>query len=122
MRSKIEEILGWNGRMVGGSKSMYRNAHPNNAPIFNANVVAENPDGSYEKVWYGDLDLTVDFVKLKGAAEALGVKLYVLWEMDARFENESEPKIERFVVNSDGEFSEESANYYELDGDSVVSK
>jgi hypothetical protein len=73
------------GRMVSGSKSAYRDKHPENEVYFNANVF--NSKG--EKIWYGDLDLTIESEKLDIIAESLGEKLFVLREMDGRFENES---------------------------------
>ena len=45
--------LGPRGRMISGSKTGYRDRHPDHLPVFNANVCF----GS-SKVWHGDLDLT----------------------------------------------------------------
>ena len=73
------------GRMIFGSKSGYWERHPDNLVVFNANVVTKRGG----KVWYGDLDVTREFEKLKDVADALGEDLYVLREMDARFENEN---------------------------------
>lgn len=73
------------GRMISGSKSLYREKYPDHKVCFNANVVAK----SYGKVWYGDLDLTVDREKLQEVANELHDTLYVLYEMDGRFENEN---------------------------------
>ena len=74
-------------RMISGSKSLYRQRYPDHKVCFNANVVAE----SYGKVWYGDLDLTLDREKLQEVANELNDTLYVLYEMDGRFENENKP-------------------------------
>lgn len=73
------------GRMVSRSKSAYREKYPENEVYFNANVFSS----SGEKIWYGDLDITLDAEKLERIAERLGEKLFVLREMDGRFENES---------------------------------
>lgn len=73
------------GRMVSRSKSAYREKHPENEVYFNANVF----NSSGEKIWYGDLDLTLEAESLERIAESLGEKLFVLREMDGRFENES---------------------------------
>jgi len=73
-----------NGRMVGGSKSGYFNQHPDNVVVFNANIIIKKAG----KVWYGDLDITLDFDKLKEIADELKEDLYVLREMDARFDND----------------------------------
>ncbi len=75
------------GRMISGSKSLYRKVNPGNFTVFNANVLTEE-DG---KIWFGDLDLTEDDEILKKIAEKIGKKLYVLREMDCRFENENKP-------------------------------
>lgn len=74
------------GRMISGSKSLYRQTYPKHNVCFNANVVAK----SYGKVWYGDLDLTLDREKLQEVANVLNDTLYVLYEMDGRFENENQ--------------------------------
>lgn len=72
------------GRLVGWSKTQYRRENPDNEVYFNANIF--NNDG--QKVWYGDLDLTVDGYKLQEIADKIGT-LYVLWEHDGRFYNEA---------------------------------
>jgi hypothetical protein len=73
-----------NGRMIGGSKSGYRNMHPDDLIIFNANVLMPG----YGKVWYGDLNLTEDYLVLKEIAQNLNTELYVLRESHARFGEE----------------------------------
>lgn len=89
----ITTILGNHGRMISGSKSSYYQRHPDNLIVFNANVCTDNG-----KVWYGDLDVTLDSDKLQQAAEVLNCRLYVLYEMDARFDNEDRPRLEKAVV------------------------
>jgi hypothetical protein len=74
-------------RMIGGSKSFYRKEHPDDLIVFNANVLMPN----YGKVWYGDLNLTQDYIILKSIADTLDTTLYVLWEMDGRFGLETKP-------------------------------
>ena len=74
------------GRMISGSKSSYMQLYPKHVVVFNANIVTK----SRGKVWFGDLDLTLDEAKLKIVASALKEPLYVLREMDARFENEDQ--------------------------------
>jgi hypothetical protein len=73
------------GRMISGSKSGYRDRYPNNKVVFNANIVTK----SKGKVWHGDLDITLDYDKLQAVANILKEDLYILYEMDARFENEN---------------------------------
>jgi hypothetical protein len=75
------------GRMIGGSKSGYRNMHPDNEVVFNANIVIE----SGGKIWHGDLDITLDRLKLQNVADAIGEDLYILGEHDARWGNEDKP-------------------------------
>ena len=81
-----------NGRMIGGSKSVYRNMHPDDLIIFNANVLMPG----YGKVWYGDLNLTEDYLVLREIAQNLNTDLYVLWESDGRFGLEMKPLNELF--------------------------
>ena len=81
-----------NGRMIGGSKSGYRNMHPDDLIIFNANILMPG----YGKVWYGDLNLTEDYLVLKEIAQNLNTELYVLRESHARFGEEDKPIDELF--------------------------
>ena len=74
----------YDARMIGGAKWEYHKKYPEDLIVFNANVLMPN----YGKVWYGDLNLTVDYVILKSIAKSLDTTLYVLWEMDARFGKE----------------------------------
>jgi hypothetical protein len=73
------------GRMISGSKSYYRDSYPDHTVVFNGNIVTKKRG----KIWYGDLDVTLDFDNLKGVADELGEDLYILREMDARFDNEN---------------------------------
>ena len=90
----------YNGRMIGGSKSGYRNMHPDDLIIFNANVLMPG----YGKVWYGDLNLTEDYLVLKDIAQNLNTELYVLRESDGRFGEEDkslDELIKKSVWNTD---------------------
>jgi len=98
----ISKTLGSNGRMISGSKSGYHNRYPNHVAIFNANIIAKMPDGSIEKLWYGDVDITLDENAIKSAALDGECELYVLREMDARFEFEDNPQITKYVYMTDG--------------------
>lgn len=80
-----EKILGFMGRMVGGSKSIYSYDNPKNVIVFNANIATEK-DG---KIWHGDLDLTLDHEKLLSLNKKIG-KFYVFYESDLRFGKEHE--------------------------------
>lgn len=92
---KAVEILGMPGRMVSASKSGYSTAHPDNIVVFNSNVCTESG-----KIWYGDIDVTLDEAKLKELAEAIGERIYVIYEMDGRFENEAKPKLDDAIWKS----------------------
>ena len=74
-------------RIITGSKSVYKSSKPKDLIIFNANVFMKDMG----KVWYGDLNLTEEYMVLKSIAESLDTTLYVLWEMDGRFGKEKKP-------------------------------
>ena len=90
---KASSVLGMAGAMITESKSGYRERNPENLAIFNANVCTKD-----EKIWWGDLDVTKSQNLLEDLAYILNEDIYVLYEMDARFENEEAPKIEKFAV------------------------
>jgi hypothetical protein len=73
------------GRLISISKSGYREKYPDHDVYFNANVFVLGEG----KVWYGDLDINLDREILTEIASECGVTLYVLSEMDGRFENEN---------------------------------
>ena len=73
-------------RILSFSKSNYRNEHPNDLILFNANVLTTK-----EKVWYGDINLSQEENKLQDVAKMLCEDLYVLSESDCRFETENLP-------------------------------
>ena len=95
----IAAHLGAPGRMVGLSKSAYRAANPRNLAVFNANVCF--PGG---KVWWGDVDLTIEEHSLEALAAHTEETVYVLYESDGRFQREADPTLERAVysVTPDG--------------------
>ena len=100
IQQHFEAYKFYDGRMVGGSKTGYRNMHPDDLIIFNANVLMPG----YGKVWYGDLNLTEDYLVLKDIAKSLNTTLYVLWESDGRFGDENKPfdeLIKKAVWNTD---------------------
>lgn len=74
------------GRIITSSKSWYLTRFPNNLVVFNGNIITD--DG---KTWWGDLDLTLEGDKLQNVANITKQTLYVLREMDCRFENENLP-------------------------------
>lgn len=91
------------GRMISGSKSGYMQRHPSNIVVFNANICTSESG----KIWHGDIDITKDMEKLRQLSIALGQDVYILREMDARFENEKSPKLKQAVAvfHPNGEFT-----------------
>lgn len=78
-----------------GSKSGYRQRHPDHEFYPNANVFSLR----LGKIWWGDLDLNVHGRALQKIARIMGERLYVLREMDGRFENMTRPATEaRYVA------------------------
>ena len=77
----------YDARMIGGSKWEYTDKHRGDLIVFNANVLMPG----YGKVWYGDLNLTEDYLVLREIAECLDTTLHVLWEMSGRFGEENRP-------------------------------
>ena len=75
------------GRLISGSKSFYRSQFPDNEVYFNANIFVLGEG----KIWYGDIDVTMDIQILKEIASSIGKDLFILSEMDGRFENEDIP-------------------------------
>ncbi|SRR6266702_6065235 len=76
-QKKLGDMFRWSGRMLSASKT----APKGHICVWNANIVTENKD----KVWFGDLDLTDDAEALQWYADDLGLTIYVMYEMDARF-------------------------------------
>jgi len=93
VKDTVRLILGHHGRMIAGSKSTYRKNFPKNLVLFNANVIVEGAG----KVWHGDLDITRDEALLVRLAELTDREVYVLQEMDGRFDNEGSPKINKAI-------------------------
>jgi len=90
---KANSIIGQPGAIISNSKSGYRERHPENLSIFNANICTKN-----EKIWWGDLDVTLSQALIADLAFILNEDLYVLYEMDGRFENEGKPKVDKYAV------------------------
>jgi hypothetical protein len=90
----LAATLGPPGRMITPSKSAYRDSHPDHLVVFNANICLTGA-----KVWHGDLDLTADEPALLDLAARTGAIADVLYEHDARFRSETNPRIERAVYS-----------------------
>ncbi len=84
----VEELLGSMGRMLSGSKSAYRARYPDHEVAFNANLFTPLQG----KLWFGDIDLTLDGSALQRVADRIGEDLFVLSEMDGRFDQEAAPR------------------------------
>jgi hypothetical protein len=117
----VYKLFEANGPSFGrcfGSKSGYRQAHPKHLVVFNANVVRETRAGllrrkRYEKIWYGDLDITRDEQTLQKLATELKCKLYVLREHDARFDTEKNPNMKAALYWTDGrKHGAQSGSYF----------
>lgn len=91
-----KEALGMPGRMISYSKGQYNHDHPRNLTVFNGNVCTKN-----EKIWWGDLDITEDEENFNELSKKLGETIYILYECDARFDNEEKPLLEKAVAKFD---------------------
>jgi hypothetical protein len=115
LKSLIREKVGYDGNMIAGSKSGYRNAYPNNFALFNANIcILEKKlfKSNGVKVWWGDIDITKSRNALREIALELDVDIYVLSEMDGRFENDKSPIMKNFVYRANGNGTEELGEFY----------
>lgn len=85
----------FNERMMCSSKTMYITRFPEHEVVFNANVFNDT-----QKIWWGDLDLTLDSERLQKISQELGMNLHVLRECDGKLDNEellSETIVEKSV-------------------------
>jgi hypothetical protein len=78
------------GRMISGNKR----GPDGHICVFNANVCTRGRG----KIWFGDIDLTVDAEDLKALAAEQNDTVYVLREHDARFVTESNPRFDWAVA------------------------
>jgi hypothetical protein len=90
----IAACLGPPGRLVGMSKTGYREQHPDHLAVFNTNVCF-----AAGKVWWGDVDLTLDESKLVRLAAQTDETVYLLYERDGRFANEEAPLLAQAVYS-----------------------
>lgn len=84
MESIFEKEKLHQGRLISYSKSGYMNKFPENEVYFNANIFVLGEG----KIWYGDIDVTKEKEQLERIAKEIGNDLYIIREMDGRFENE----------------------------------
>jgi hypothetical protein len=122
--STVEKILGIQGRMISGSKSGYRRYYPDNLVVFNSYMVVVTKTGA-SKVWFGDVDITLDREKLKQVAKELDATVFIIYEMDGRFENENSPVLSRYVYSVDRDgmetLGDSTSVYFEI-GDEIKSR
>jgi hypothetical protein len=117
----IKENLGYCGQMLSGSKQPIRTAGRSHLMVWNGNLVVEG----FGKVWYGDIDVTRDEKKIKKIALGFKSTVYVLREMDARFETENNPQIKNAVYITDGltsSLGESVIKYYQRFNDKIYMK
>ena len=62
--------------MLCQSKLGYRKIYPANVPVFNSNLAIETDAGPL-KVWYGDVDLTVDLKKLTEVSKKYETDIFI---------------------------------------------
>lgn len=96
MYNIVEKTMGWPGQYLAGSKGDYERQFRDHVVVFNANLVAVGD--SADKIWYGDVDLYIDSDKLQTLANELKKDIYVLREMDGRFEKEEYPDLGKPVA------------------------
>lgn len=63
-----------------GSKSEFRMAHPDLHPMFNTYLLAQNDNGELEKIWYGDIEMSIHSGMLKILAKTINSDLYLYKE------------------------------------------
>lgn len=88
--------LNYSGYMLSDSKSGYKMQNPENFILFNANIFVIN-GSEYAKIWFGDIDVTKSHKQLRDLSESLNRTVYVLREMDGRFDYEKSPLIHKFA-------------------------
>lgn len=89
--------LGPDGRCYG-SMTAYHGRTPGHLTVKNANVCTRE----HGKIWWGDCDVTVMVEELRALARELGVVVYVLPEMAARFQTAETPEFDRARYETDG--------------------
>lgn len=90
------------GRMIAAHKR----GPEGHVCVWNANIITK----SSGKIWFGDVDITKEGNILKEIAKEVGESLYILREMDCRFDTEADPVeilISRAVWNTEMEVPHE---------------
>ena len=94
-QAAVAAALGPPDRLLGTSKTRYRDAHPDHVIVFNANVCV-----AAGKLWHGDFDLTLDEDQLLDLAARTGEVVYLLYEGDRRFAHEDAPRLDEAVCSA----------------------
>ena len=89
IKTELETLLGYPGKILTWSKRVYRKQHPDDVIVFNSNIFIEGV-----KMWFGDLNVTKSREVLSNFAKEYGTKMYILYELDGRFECEYNPRLE----------------------------
>ncbi len=85
----IELVFGPPGATLNATKSDPK-------ILYNANLIVGDT-----KVWYGDFNFISKKYKLQDLARTINMKVYLLCEMDARFDNEENPLLNKAVLAFD---------------------
>lgn len=84
----ITKILGFRGRMLSGSKVQYLSKYPKHKVYFNACMF--DKDGT--QVWFGDVDVDKDYLKLQKLADESGETFYLTPEQPFRWHGLNAPE------------------------------
>lgn len=103
-------------RMISGSKSLYRQKYPKNDVLFNANIFTPTKN----KVWYGDLDITLDGGELQKVCDEIGEEMIIVGEMFGRFGAENRPYSE-IEKNAHAKFIPNAKTYQEREYNGLTS-
>jgi hypothetical protein len=117
----IEKNLGYCGAMISSHKQAAKTKGKEHLAVFNANIVVEG----FGKVWFGDIDVTIDEEKIKKLALGFKSTVYVLREMDARFDHENSPQLQNAVYSTDGvtnNIGQSITKYYERINDKIYAR
>lgn len=94
------------GRLIGFSKSSYRENNKGNDVLFNCNIFTSE-DG---KIWWGDLNITQDANKLQEITNILNKEMVIVPEMMGRFGFEERP-FEEIEEDAHAKFIPNSTEY-----------
>jgi len=87
------------GFMLSGSKSFYRLKYRHNTIVFNSNIFFFNDINQlWEKIWFGDIDISLQGDILKDISKEIGHPLYVVSEMNGRFGNADNQNIDSCYI------------------------